>query len=212
LSFLKNEKLQKNWDLYFIRNMKNIKLKKSVCVFCGSKNGNSKIFKDATLELGAQLAKNEIRLVYGGGSLGLMGELSKSVHRNKGEVLGVIPKNLLKIEGINKNHGEIIITDDMHKRKKTMYDNSDAFLCLPGGIGTLEEVSETITWFQLNISRKPIFFLNINRYWDNFRILLEQFVSLEFSDKDLLNYFVFFESVETLMPSLLSSLNIPSKE
>ena len=120
-----------------------------------------------------------------------MGELSKSVHRNKGEVLGVIPKNLLKIEGINKNHGEIIITDDMHKRKKTMYDNSDAFLCLPGGIGTLEEVSETITWFQLNISRKPIFFLNINRYWDNFRILLEQFVSLEFSDKDLLNYFIF---------------------
>ena len=192
--------------------MKNIKLKKSVCVFCGSKNGNSKIFKDAALELGAQLAKNEIRLVYGGGSLGLMGELSKSVHRNKGEVLGVIPKNLLKIEGINKNHGEIIITDDMHKRKKTMYDNSDAFLCLPGGIGTLEEVSETITWFQLNISRKPIFFLNINRYWDNFRILLEQFVSLEFSDKDLLNYFIFFESVETLMPSLLSSLNIPSKE
>ena len=192
--------------------MKNIKLKKSVCVFCGSKNGNSKIFKDAALELGTQLAKNEIRLVYGGGSLGLMGELSKSVHRNKGEVLGVIPKNLLKIEGINKNHGEIIITDDMHKRKKTMYDNSDAFLCLPGGIGTLEEVSETITWFQLNISRKPIFFLNINRYWDNFRILLEQFVSLEFSDKDLLNYFIFFESVETLMPSLLSSLNIPSKE
>ena len=93
-----------------------------------------------------------------------------------------------------------------------MYDNSDAFLCLPGGIGTLEEVSETITWFQLNISRKPIFFLNINGYWDNFRILLEQFVSYEFSNKDLLNYFIFFESVETLVPSLLSSLEIDSKE
>ena len=164
------------------------------------------------MELGEQLAENEIKLVYGGGSLGLMGELSKSVHRNKGEVLGVIPKNLLKIEGINKNHGEIIITNGMHKRKKTMYENADAFLCLPGGIGTLEEVSETITWFQLKISRKPIFFLNINGYWDNFRILLEQFVSLEFSDQGLLNYFIFFESVETLMPSLLSSLNIPSKE
>ncbi len=192
--------------------MKNIKQKKSICVFCGSKNGNSAIYKDATLELGEQLAKNEIKLIYGGGSLGLMGELSKSVHRNKGEVLGVIPKNLLKIEGINKNHGEIIITDDMHKRKKTMYENADAFLCLPGGIGTLEEVSETITWFQLNINRKPIFFLNINGYWNNFRVLLEQFVSLEFSDQDLLNYFIFFESVETLMPSLLSSLDIPSKE
>ena len=192
--------------------MKNIKQKKSICVFCGSKYGNSAIYKDATLELGEQLAKNEIKLIYGGGSLGLMGELSKSVHRNKGEVLGVIPKNLLKIEGINKNHGEIIITDDMHKRKKTMYENADAFLCLPGGIGTLEEVSETITWFQLNIKRKPIFFLNINGYWNNFRVLLEQFVSLEFSDQDLLNYFIFFESVETLMPSLLSSLDIPSKE
>ena len=192
--------------------MKNIKQKKSICVFCGSKLGNSTIYKDATLELGEQLAKNEIKLVYGGGSLGLMGELSKSVHRNKGEVLGVIPKNLLKIEGINKNHGEIIITNDMHKRKKTMYENADAFLCLPGGIGTLEEVSETITWFQLNISRKPIFFLNINGYWDNFRVLLEQFVSLEFSDQDLLNYLNFFESVETLIPSLLSSLDIPSKE
>ena len=192
--------------------MKNIKQKKSICVFCGSKNGNSAIYKDAALELGEQLAKNEIKLIYGGGSLGLMGELSKSVHRNKGEVLGVIPKNLLKIEGINKNHGEIIITDDMHKRKKTMYENADAFLCLPGGIGTLEEVSETITWFQLNIKRKPIFFLNINGYWNNFRVLLNQFVSLEFSDQDLLNYFIFFESVETLMPSLLSSLDIPSKE
>ena len=192
--------------------MKNIKQKKSICVFCGSKHGNSTIYKDATLELGEQLAKNEIKLVYGGGSLGLMGELSKSVHRNKGEVLGVIPKNLLKIEGINKNYGEIIITDDMHQRKKTMYENADAFLCLPGGIGTLEEVSETITWFQLKISRKPIFFLNINGYWDNFRVLLEQFVSLEFSDQDLLNYLNFFESVETLIPSLLSSLDIPSKE
>ena len=192
--------------------MKNIKQKKSICVFCGSKYGNSAIYKDATLELGEQLAKNKIKLIYGGGSLGLMGELSKSVHRNKGEVLGVIPKNLLKIEGINKNHGDIIITDDMHKRKKTMYENADAFLCLPGGIGTLEEVSETITWFQLNINRKPIFFLNINGYWNNFRVLLEQFVSLEFSDQDLLNYFIFFESVETLMPSLLSSLDIPSKE
>ena len=192
--------------------MKNIKQKKSICVFCGSKHGSSTIYKDATLELGEQLAKNEIKLVYGGGSLGLMGELSKSVHRNKGEVLGVIPKNLLKIEGINKNHGEIIITNDMHKRKKTMYENADAFLCLPGGIGTLEEVSETITWFQLNLSRKPIFFLNINGYWDNFWVLLKQFVSLEFSDEDLLNYFIFFESVETLMPSLLSSLDIASKE
>ena len=192
--------------------MKNIKQKKSICVFCGSNHGNSTIYKDASLELGEQFAKNEIKLVYGGGSLGLMGELSKSVHRNKGEVLGVIPKNLLKIEGINKNHGEIIITNDMHKRKKTMYENADAFLCLPGGIGTLEEVSETITWFQLKISRKPIFFLNINGYWDNFRVLLEQFVSLEFSDQDLLNYLNFFESVETLIPSLLSSLDIPSKE
>ncbi len=192
--------------------MKPIKQKKTLCVFCGSKNGNSPIYKEAAEKLGAQLAENKIKLVYGGGSLGLMGALSKSVHINNGEVLGIIPENLLNIEGIEKNHGDIIITDDMHVRKKTMYNNADAFLCLPGGIGTLEEVSETITWSQLNISRKPIFFLNINGYWDNFRILVEQFVSLEFANEDLLNYFIFFESVETLVPSLLTSLEIDSKE
>ena len=192
--------------------MEKVKHKKSLCVFCGSKNGNNLIYKKAAKELGTYLAKNKIRLVYGGGSLGLMGELSSSVNRNKGDILGVIPKHLLQIEGINKNHGEIIITDDMHTRKKTMYNNSDAFLCLPGGIGTLEEVSETITWFQLNISRKPIFFLNINGYWDKFRVLVEDIVSAEFASKDLLNYFTFFESLEALVPSLLSSLEIDSKE
>ena len=192
--------------------MEKVKYKKSLCVFCGSKNGNNLIYKKAAKELGTYLAKNKIRLVYGGGSLGLMGELSSSVNRNNGNILGVIPKHLLQIEGINKNHGEIIITDDMHTRKKTMYNNSDAFLCLPGGIGTLEEVSETITWFQLNISRKPIFFLNINGYWDKFRVLVEDIVSKEFASKDLLNYFTFFESLEALVPSLLSSLEIDSKE
>ena len=192
--------------------MEKVKYKKSLCVFCGSKNGNNLIYKKAAKELGTYLAKNKIRLVYGGGSLGLMGELASSVNRNKGDILGVIPKHLLQIEGINKNHGETIITDDMHTRKKTMYNSSDAFLCLPGGIGTLEEVSETITWFQLNISRKPIFFLNINGYWDKFRILVEDIVSKEFASKDLLNYFTFFESLEALVPSLLSSLEIDSKE
>ena len=192
--------------------MEKVKYKKSLCVFCGSKNGNNLIYKKAAKELGTYLAKNKIRLVYGGGSLGLMGELSNSVNRNNGNILGVIPKHLLQIEGINKNHGEIIITDDMHTRKKTMYNSSDAFLCLPGGIGTLEEVSETITWFQLNISRKPIFFLNINGYWDKFRVLVENIVSTEFASKDLLNYFTFFESLEALVPSLLSSLEIDSKE
>ena len=192
--------------------MEKLKYKKSLCVFCGSKNGNNLIYKKAAKELGTYLAKNKIRLVYGGGSLGLMGELSSSVNRNKGDILGVIPKHLLQIEGINKNHGEIIITDDMHTRKKIMYNSSDAFLCLPGGIGTLEEVSETITWFQLNISRKPIFFLNINGYWDKFRVLVEDIVSKEFASKDLLNYFTFFESLEALVPSLLSSLEIDSKE
>ena len=192
--------------------MKKNNQKKALCVFCGSKNGNSHLYKEAAKELGIQLAKNKIKLVYGGGSLGLMGELSGSVHRNKGSVLGIIPKHLLEIEGINKNHGEVVITDDMHIRKKTMYDNSDAFLCLPGGIGTLEEISETITWFQLGISRKPIYFLNINGYWNNFKVLLEQFVALEFANKDLLNYFNFFESVETLLPVLLNSLDIDSNE
>ena len=192
--------------------MKKTNQHKTLCVFCGSSYGKYPVYKETTKQLGIMLAQNSIRLIYGGGSLGLMGELANSVYQNNGNVLGVIPKHLLQVEGINETNGEIIITDDMHTRKKTMHDNADAFLCLPGGIGTLEEISETITWYQLNISRKPIFFLNINGYWDNLKKLLEQFVSQKFAREELLNYFLFFDSVESLAPSLLNSLEIASNE
>ena len=119
--------------------MKNIKQKKSLCVFCGSKNGNSSIYKEAAEKLGEQLAKNQIKLVYGGGSLGLMGELSKSVHKNNGEVLGIIPKHLLQIEGIDKNHGEIIITDDMHIRKKQCMIIQMLFCAYQEALGRLKK-------------------------------------------------------------------------
>ena len=117
----------------------------SVCVFCGSSDGKNLLFRESSMILGKKLAENNIRLVYGGGSLGLMGILSNSVYSSGGNVLGVIPKKLLQAEGINNKLDEVIITEDMHSRKMTMYKNSQAFICLPGGVGTLEEILEVIT-------------------------------------------------------------------
>ncbi len=149
---------------------------KSICVYCGSQLGNQIEFeKEATL-LGQELAKNGIRLVYGGGSSGIMGAISKSVQENNGNVLGVIPKFLMPKEGQwdqSPDNLEIITTENMHQRKQIMFEQSDAFIALPGGIGTLEEIVEIITWAQLDRHQKPIGFLNTNGFWNPMLELIE---------------------------------------
>ena len=184
----------------------------SVGVFCGSSDGKNKIFREASMVLGKKLAENNIRLVYGGGSLGLMGILSNSVYSSGGRVLGVIPKDLLQVEGINNKLDEVIITDDMHSRKMTMYKNSQAFVCLPGGVGTLEEILEVITWSQLDISRKPILILNICGYWDKFNNLIHHTISEGFAKQELLDLFSVHNQVDSLISTLLTSLRIESNE
>ena len=184
----------------------------SVCVFCGASDGKNHLFKKASISLGQKLAENKIGLIYGGGSLGLMGTISNSVSSSGGRVLGVIPKKLLAVEGINNNVDEVIITEDMHSRKMTMYKHSQAFICLPGGVGTLEELLEVITWSQLNISRKPIFILNICGYWDKFKSLIHHVISEGFAKPELLELFSVHNQVESLISSLLTSLRIESKE
>ncbi len=184
----------------------------SVGVFCGSSAGKNKIYREESMNLGKKLAENNIRLVYGGGSLGLMGIISNSVFSSGGSVLGVIPKELMLLEGINNNLDEIIITDDMHSRKMTMYKNSQAFICLPGGVGTLEEVLEVITWSQLNISRKPIFILNIGGYWDKFNKLIQHTISEGFANPELLGLFSVHNQLNSLVSTLRTSLRIESKE
>ncbi len=184
----------------------------SVSVFCGSSDGKNEFFREASIVLGKRLAENNIRLVYGGGSLGLMGILSNSVYSSGGSVLGVIPKKLLLVEGINNKLDEVIITDDMHSRKMTMYKNSQAFICLPGGVGTLEEILEVITWSQLDISRKPILILNLCGYWDKLNNLIQHVISEGFAKPELLELFSVHNQVNSLISALVTSLRIESKE
>ncbi len=142
---------------------------KSICVYCGSQPGNHPDFVQAANVLGRELAHNNIRLVYGGGSRGIMGAVSHSTQEHGGKVLGIIPDFLLQSEGEwdqSSDNLKTIVTDNMHMRKQIMFEESDAFIALPGGIGTLEEIVEIITWAQLGRHEKPIAFLNTNGFWN----------------------------------------------
>mgnify|MGYP001298933769 CR=1 FL=1 len=154
----------------------NKKIKK-VTVFCGSSMPlNSKLIKQETLNIADILIRNNIGLVYGGAKIGIMGIISNRIMEKGGKVTGIIPKILVKKEIINNNITELIVVNSMHERKKMMYDLSDAYIILPGGIGTLEELSETITWKVLGIEDKKIIIFNLNGFYDN---LIKQFKTME---------------------------------
>ena len=146
---------------------------KSVCVYCGSGKGKSAAYASAARTLGKALAKDGIELVYGGGSLGLMGEVANAVLKNGGRVTGIIPRFLSNRERMLEAVQELVFTDDMHQRKMEMFRRSDAFVALPGGIGTLEELVEQLTWSQLGRHKKPIVLANIDGFWSPFLALLE---------------------------------------
>jgi uncharacterized protein (TIGR00730 family) len=143
----------------------------NICVFCGSATGVNPVYAETARELGMLLAKSSHSLIYGGGNIGLMGILADSVLSNGGEVVGVIPDFLLKREVGHRGVSRLEIVESMHERKKRMADLSDAFIAMPGGWGTLDELAEILTWRQLGIINQPIGLLNINQY---FNPLLEQ--------------------------------------
>jgi len=145
-----------------------------VCVYCGSSTGNRPEFVDAAKALGAELAARGVRLVYGGGSIGLMGAVSTTAHARGGSVLGVIPTALEPVEVSGGSVGEVMVVKDMHERKAAMAAASDAFVAMPGGFGTLEELLEMITWQQLGYHKKPVGVLNIGGYFDLFLQFLDQ--------------------------------------
>ncbi|GAB4837076.1 Cytokinin riboside 5'-monophosphate phosphoribohydrolase log8 [Ancistrocladus abbreviatus] len=140
---------------------------KRVCVFCGSNPGHRQVFSDAAIDLGNELVRRKIDLVYGGGSIGLMGMISKRVYDGGCHVLGVIPRALMPIEISGETVGEVRIVADMHERKAIMAQEAEAFIALPGGYGTMEELLEMITWSQLGIHRKPVGVLNVDGYYDS---------------------------------------------
>jgi uncharacterized protein (TIGR00730 family) len=138
----------------------------SVAVFCGSQNGHNPIFVSHTAELGRLLALAQLRLIYGGGNVGPMGTVANAVLAEGGEVIGIIPERLKEWERHHSGLTELVVVPDMHTRKKMMYERSDAAIILPGGFGTLDELFEMLTWNQLKIHNKPIYFLNSAGFYD----------------------------------------------
>ncbi|XP_042410752.1 cytokinin riboside 5'-monophosphate phosphoribohydrolase LOG1-like [Zingiber officinale] len=155
---------------------------KRICVFCGSKSGNKKSFAEAAVELGKQLVEKNIDLVYGGGSVGLMGSISRTVFDGGCSVLGIIPTALLPNEISEETYGEVIKVADMHERKSEMAKHADAFIALPGGYGTMEELMEIIAYAQLKIHDKPVGLLNVDGYYDDLLTLFDKGVDQGFID------------------------------
>ena len=146
----------------------------SLAVFCGSKDGIDDVYRSHARQLGEMMASQNIKMIYGGGSSGLMGIVADSVMQHRGSVVGIIPQVLVEWE--RQHHGitELIIADDMHERKKKMYELCDAAIILPGGFGTLDELFEMLTWNQLSIHDKEIFILNSNGFYDHLLAHIEQ--------------------------------------
>ena len=150
---------------------------RAVCVFCGSSDPADLRYRDAARALGALVADRGLSLVYGGASVGLMGELADAALRRGGRVIGVIPKSLWAREINHTGLTEMYETGSMHDRKQRMYDLSDAFIALPGGLGTLEEFAEVATWSQLGLHSKPIALLDVDGFWEPLVTLLDRMVS-----------------------------------
>ncbi len=157
----------------------------SLCVFCGSRFGNDPAYEQTARELGAVMADKGIRLVYGGGGVGLMGVVANSVMENGGEVIGIIPKFLDDMEVGKLDATKLIITDNMHERKSRMFELSDGFISMPGGLGTLDETFEIMTWKQLKIHSKPIVILDVAGYWSELSTLINAIVFKGFADKQI---------------------------
>ncbi|MEL6288008.1 MAG: TIGR00730 family Rossman fold protein [Pseudomonadota bacterium] len=178
-----------------------------VCVYCGSGKGLNPLFKAAAQTLGRDLAAADIELVYGGGSLGLMGETARAVLENGGRVTGIIPEFLSDREKMLEDVQELIVTQDMHERKRLMFERSDAIVALPGGIGTLEELVEQLTWSQLGQHVKPICLADIDGFWKPLLDLLEHMRGETFIREGLEVDFLVAKTAEKIVPTLLDAAN-----
>jgi uncharacterized protein (TIGR00730 family) len=184
---------------------------RSICVYCGSNDGRLPDYATAAERLGRDMAEAGVRLVYGGGSVGLMGIVARSVLAHGGLVTGIIPQFLKDREVMLKEVSELIVTADMHERKRIMFERSDAFVALPGGIGTLEEVVEMMTWAQLDQHEKPILIVNINGFWDPLIAQFGRMTGDGFLHKEFLGDHVdlpvrFCGSAEEVVPTLQAAL------
>lgn len=175
---------------------------KSIAVFCGSAMGNSKNFKEQAQALGESIANRGITLVYGGGRAGLMGVVADSALNAVGTVIGVIPQNLVDAELAHPLLTELHVVKNMHERKTKMSDLADAFIALPGGVGTLEEIFEQLTWGQLGLHQKPCAFLNIHGFYDELLNFLMKTTEAGFTQSRFTDALIFSSSIEEVLDAV----------
>jgi len=174
----------------------------ALCVYCGSSPGTDPGFVAAAQSFGKILAENHIRLIYGGGSVGLMGAVAHAVLDHGGHVTGIIPEFLTKRERPRHIAQELIVVPDMHSRKRAMFEHADGFIALPGGLGTLEEVVEQLTWAQLGRHKKPILIANIAGYWNPLLTLIEHMRTVKFVPSAFNVDFLVATGVEDILPAM----------
>ena len=173
----------------------------SVCLYCGSSNAADPEFLAAAAEFGRALAAENVRLVYGGGGIGLMGAAARACHDAGGRVLGIMPE-FLRTREVLYDDVETVVVQNMHQRKLRMFDESDAFVVMPGGVGTLEEIVELLSWRRLDLHRKPIVFHSPKAYWDPFFALMRHTVEQKLTPDWVPDTWSSVEGVEQILPAL----------
>lgn len=181
---------------------------RSICVFCGSSAGRNSNYKGAAVELGRLLAQKDLQLVYGGGNIGLMGEIAQSVIKSGGKAIGVIPRFLVEKELVYDKLTEIRVVESMHERKAIMADLADAFIAMPGGFGTLEETVEVLTWAQLGLHEKPIGLLNIDGYYSHLNKFFDHMIAEGFLMREYKDMLLVRDDPDGLLDSL-STFEMP---
>jgi uncharacterized protein (TIGR00730 family) len=186
----------------------------SICVYCGSSPGRDDVYLKAGNTLGRSIAESGLRLIYGGGTKGIMGAVADGALRAGGKVTGIIPNFLLNKEATESalsRLDELIVTENMHERKHMMFEKSDAFVALPGGIGTVEEIVEVMTWAQLGRHRKPIVFVNVKHFWDPMTAMIDHMRAEGFVHTGHLVNPLVVEKPEAVVPAILTeAANIES--
>lgn len=177
----------------------------SICVCCGSRDGDDPAFAEAASALGRLIAEQGCRLVYGAGDVGLMGHVARAAQAAGGATFGVIPQHLVAREVAKHDLNTLVVTETMHERKKIMVMNSDAIAVLPGGAGTLDEFFEMLTWRQLGLHAKPIVLVNIGGFWDPLVALIDHIAATRFADGPLTQSVQVVDNVPDAMPALLSN-------
>jgi uncharacterized protein (TIGR00730 family) len=180
--------------------------RKSICVYCGSRTGGDPAFIEAAEQFGAIFAQEDWRLVYGAGDVGLMGAVARSAQASGAETFGVIPQHLVNLEVGKTDLTAYVVTETMHERKKVMFMNCDAVVVLPGGVGSLDEFFEVLTWRQLRLHDKPVFLLNVKDYWKSLIALIDDVVAKGFADPSLLELFDVADTTPDLVERLRSLL------